>query len=95
MVSYKVSLVHPATRALYTTVRLECLDANRAHVGSGTAFFFGNFDTPGRPAFLVTNKHVLEHAAFTRAFFHTGEVVDKRSFAPDSPELLEWPTTSL
>src|SRR6185436_6157058 len=95
MGSYKVSLVHPATRVLYATVRLQRLDANGGDAGSGTVFFFGDFDSPGRPTFLVTNKHVLETATATRALFHTGEMLDKRSFSPDSEEWLEWPTTAL
>lgn len=94
MASYKVSLIHPATRLIYATVRLQRLDAKGADDGSGTAFFFGDFDSPGRPAYLVTNKHVLESASAVRALFHTGEMIDKQSFAPDAEEWLEWPTSA-
>lgn len=94
MLGYAVSLAHPSTRLLYSTVRLTCLDIAGTDIGLGTGFFFEDFETAGRPAFLVTNKHVREDTACLRARFHTGEVLDRFNFCPQGEEWVDLPDST-
>lgn len=98
MSDYRVNLLQPSVGLLFATVRLETEEPD-GQVGSGTAFFFEEFNEPGRPAYLVTNRHVLQGARRVRTRFHTGSVPDRTSFRPageyafemDNPDTLWTP----
>ncbi|WP_081271636.1 trypsin-like peptidase domain-containing protein [Variovorax paradoxus] len=71
--------VHPITRLVHSTVRIECTDsAARSSCGSGYLYSFGRTGDAGIPC-VVTNKHVLEGAV--AGIFHL--TLEKEDGSPD------------
>ncbi len=52
-----------ATRLLFSTTRVQCLDEHGVVVGSGTGFFFRFGNRENTSLQLITNRHVVDGAA--------------------------------
>lgn len=88
MSGYSVDLTQPATSYLFSTVRLETVEADGA-TGSATAFFFQDTLSEGRPSYLVTNKHVIVGQDRIRARFHLSTGKERRRFSGASSSWIE------
>jgi hypothetical protein len=88
MSGYSVDLTQPASSYLFSTARLETVDADGA-TGSATAFFFRDTLAEGRPAYLITNKHVIVGQDLVRGRFHLSTGQERRRFSGVSSAWVE------